>query len=174
LRKVIAKGYTIKKYPTGYDDIEFFKDTWLKQVTFIGDKSKPFEINKLKFALKKVGANFGPFVMEGFNLICFYEESLRENDRIDLNIHHKFYIEGKRAWEYDDNALITYCCDCHKKTHDHNEIFVYNEHGDKLYKTEICPRCAGSGTLKEYDYYQNGVCFQCSGEGVILGAEKPS
>ena len=171
LDQVLEKGYSLRK-SNGYDGIEFFKDNWPKPVRYIGDKNKPFELARLRFALKKIEANFGGILWEGYSLICFYEEIFTGKDHIDLNIHHKLYIEGKKPWEYNDEVLISLCSDCHENTHGQNEIYVYNQHGDKLYKTENCPRCNGAGFLKEYDYYLNGVCFQCGGEGVILGVEK--
>jgi len=161
-----------KKQPSGYDDIEFLENPWPRSVKYIGDRNKPFELNRLQFALKKVEANSGFGLMQAYKLICFYNETFKGKDFIDLNIHHKHYINGNKPWEYDDNVLISLCADCHKKTHEHDDIFVFNQEGDKLYKTEICQRCGRCGFLKEFDYYKNGVCFTCAGEGVILGAEK--
>jgi len=37
-----------------------------------------------------------------------------------LNVHHKTYIKGLMAWEYDEKYLIPLCHDCH-------EIFHRNE-----------------------------------------------
>lgn len=34
-----------------------------------------------------------------------------------LDVHHKIYIDGRMAWEYDGNFLITLCNDCHKDWH---------------------------------------------------------
>ena len=31
-----------------------------------------------------------------------------------LHVHHLIYTSGKKPWEYPDDCLITYCCDCHK------------------------------------------------------------
>lgn len=42
--------------------------------------------------------------------ICFHSDK-------PLNVHHKRYIEGAKAWEYETNELITLCEDCHKKVH---------------------------------------------------------
>lgn len=38
----------------------------------------------------------------------------------NLQVHHLFYIEGKMAWEYPGNALVTLCSDCH--TLEHNKV----------------------------------------------------
>lgn len=34
-----------------------------------------------------------------------------------LQVHHKHYVEGRLAWEYDDSDLITLCKSCHAKEH---------------------------------------------------------
>lgn len=36
----------------------------------------------------------------------------------NLNVHHKYYLSGKMAWEYPSDALITLCETCHQATHD--------------------------------------------------------
>lgn len=40
---------------------------------------------------------------------CFdsYDESI-------LNVHHLLYLPNHEPWEYEDDALITLCQDCHK------------------------------------------------------------
>lgn len=35
----------------------------------------------------------------------------------NLKVHHKYYIEGKEPWEYDDNILVTLCEICHNSQH---------------------------------------------------------
>lgn len=32
-----------------------------------------------------------------------------------LHVHHKYYIKGREPWEYEDDALITYCELCHER-----------------------------------------------------------
>ena len=32
----------------------------------------------------------------------------------------------------------------------------------------ICDRCGGSGYLPQYSHVEDGVCFKCGGEGVVL------
>lgn len=32
-----------------------------------------------------------------------------------LHVHHRYYLNGKHPWEYNDGALITLCECCHKK-----------------------------------------------------------
>lgn len=101
-------------------------------------------------------------------LICFADDFTNKDLKPDLNIHHKYYIVGKKAWEYNDDALITLCVDCHQEEHLNSEIFVYTENGNLLSKTQVCIKCSGSGHLKEYNYYCDGVCFDCHGNGVLI------
>lgn len=44
---------------------------------------------------------------------CYFCGYLNKNN----HVHHKRYIEGLKAWEYDDSELITVCRDCHRKIH---------------------------------------------------------
>lgn len=83
-----------------------------------------------------------------------------------LNVHHKYYIEGVKPWDYEDSALVTLCQDCHYKRHNET-IPVYKSIIQKIpnYYIEKCQRCGGSGFIEQYDYYCNGICFACYGEG---------
>lgn len=102
------------------------------------------------------------------NFVCsFY---VKRSHIKGLNVHHTYYIKGKAPWEYEDDALITLCEDCHQKAHQSN-IPVYRS--DKmLYANAInaitCDRCNGSGYLPQYAHVEEGVCFKCWGEGVML------
>lgn len=91
---------------------------------------------------------------------------------LPLHVHHKHYIKGKEPWDYDDSALITLCADCHKKRHLPSSVPVplYNHDKSSILKTNmpICDRCNGSGYLPKYNYYLDGICFKCWGEGVPL------
>lgn len=88
-----------------------------------------------------------------------------------LNVHHKYYIKTKLPWEYNDDALITLCEECHKLAHQTHATPVYrNARIAEAYlgNAVICNRCGGSGYLPQYDYVENGICFKCWGEGVVL------
>ena len=39
------------------------------------------------------------------------------DDKSELNVHHKRYIDGKLPHEYENEDLITYCKDCHTVIH---------------------------------------------------------
>ncbi len=95
-------------------------------------------------------------------------ETKLEEKRIFLEIHHKYYISNLLPWEYDD-ALITLCSNCHYQTQQEEEISIY---ADKSMTTKLCTenctKCGGSGFLSEYDYYKNGICFDCQGIGMRI------
>ena len=52
---------------------------------------------------------------------CYADRS----DDVMLNVHHRYYIEGHKPWEYPDDALVTLCEECHRKEHENNDIDVY-------------------------------------------------
>ena len=35
-----------------------------------------------------------------------------------LNVHHLYYLPGHRIWEYENEALVTLCDDCHSFAHE--------------------------------------------------------
>lgn len=38
-----------------------------------------------------------------------------------LHVHHKQYIKGRMAWEYEDSNFSVLCEDCHETTHDRQQ-----------------------------------------------------
>lgn len=42
----------------------------------------------------------------------------------NLHVHHNYYTNGKKAWEYPLKAFKTLCNKCHKKHHEENKIVV--------------------------------------------------
>lgn len=85
-----------------------------------------------------------------------------------LNVHHKYYMQGLKPWEYPNDALITLCEDCHKKRHHESTIPVYNPNLLRIDDLSPCTKCGGSGYLPQYLHIKNGVCFKCGGEGIEL------
>lgn len=123
----------------------------------------------------------GGVIMWGsiFISICYQNRciSLEFYDRTEtpitpeaLNVHHKYYVNGKNPWEYDDEALITLCQDCHCLEHKSTHTPVYRDLYNKqvLRYAEICDRCGGSGYLPQFHHRDNGICKQCHGEGVLV------
>ena len=39
-----------------------------------------------------------------------------------LHVHHKKYVKGRMAWEYEAGELDCLCADCHQREHDSREL----------------------------------------------------
>jgi hypothetical protein len=89
------------------------------------------------------------------------------------HVHHNYYIKDKLPWEIDDNGLVTVCQNCHINIHQTTEIKIYKYNNGLLEESPntncVCMKCNGSGYLPQYDYYENGICFECKGERVKVG-----
>lgn len=35
----------------------------------------------------------------------------------NLHVHHLYYEKGRKPWEYENNALVTVCAECHDILH---------------------------------------------------------
>ena len=46
------------------------------------------------------------------------------NTTKNLHVHHLYYTDGKMAWEYDDDALVTLCRHHHKLRHKEEPPYV--------------------------------------------------
>jgi len=96
----------------------------------------------------------------------FYPGTINMNG---LNIHHNYYIRGKKPWEYPNgDALVTLCEDCHKKRHQTTSIPMLDSQLRYIKDMQICDRCGGSGYLPQYHHVEHGICFKCGGEGVCF------
>ena len=51
------------------------------------------------------------------------------DDTTPLHVHHKYYVQGRKPWNYPDWALETTCAECHSALHDIEESnqFGYSE-----------------------------------------------
>lgn len=171
----LSKKFGIKKYNTLIYNGCFFleinqtekkvtylngKNGFINEANFISENEN-IDLQNLSFALQTEED-------DNKQLICFTENISEEDKFPDLNIHHKHYVIGKKAWEYENETLITLCERCHKKEHEANIIPVYSNEMNVLFNAEICEKCEGSGYLPEFDYYENGICFKCFGFGAQL------
>lgn len=45
----------------------------------------------------------------------------------NLNVHHKWYIYGRKPWQYPDRYLVTLCEKCHHREHlmRHVRFFIW-------------------------------------------------
>lgn len=83
---------------------------------------------------------------------------------IILHVHHKYYIRGRKPWEYDDDALITLCNWCHWDIHQKPDSIVIFDEGIIIPQNLIlCSRCGGAGGFPERKHVQQGICFRCKG-----------
>lgn len=41
----------------------------------------------------------------------------------ELHVHHKYYVKGRKLWEYGDRELASLCSACHKDAHKQKELF---------------------------------------------------
>lgn len=165
-KEMINIGYKVE---INNNEIIININNFSEKANFIEENNKNIVKEKLFFAKRYVEPkNKFIFKFNSYELICFYSKIETKNRVTDLNIHHKYYIEKRLAWEYDNDALITLCEKCHQKEHEEIEIKVLNEEGQLLYIPEICDKCSGSGYIHEFEYYQNGICFKCGGHGVIF------
>lgn len=119
-------------------------------------------VHKLLQGKYKISVNFGDM------LVVLSIESTKDVIFKGLNVHHTYYIEGKKPWEYEDSALVTLCENCHKKRHEETPTPVYASDMSIIGLTMICPKCGGSGYLPQYTHVEHGICFKCNGEGVVM------
>lgn len=49
---------------------------------------------------------------DGFQCVCC------DAKEKTLHVHHKTYIKGRMAWDYEEGNLESLCEDCHEKAHD--------------------------------------------------------
>ena len=61
--------------------------------------------------------------LEILNLRGFKCE-LCKNEEQELHVHHRFYIKGRKPWEYDNDVFQVLCSDCHEKEHSKKEKVV--------------------------------------------------
>lgn len=109
------------------------------------------------------------FINVTFGNRCMSMRLLPDKNEIrGLNIHHTYYIEGRKPWEYDNEALVTLCEDCHKKRHKTSDIPLFDSNKRHISDLNKCDRCGGSGYLPQYSHIEHGICFKCGGEGVII------
>lgn len=84
-------------------------------------------------------------------------------------VHHRYYIVGQKAWEYDNDVLVSLCKQCHEEYHLNHINALFIKHNDKLIRcyAQTCPECNGHGYKGQYWYYKYGVCFNCKGVGYL-------
>ncbi len=82
-----------------------------------------------------------------------------------LSVHHRYYLYKHKAWEYNDEVLVTLCRKCHEFIHEKYCPVVYFPKDEHLIPLDFtrCGRCDGRGFLPEYRHVMDGICFKCNG-----------
>lgn len=66
-----------------------------------------------------------------------------------LHVHHRMYMKGKMAWEYDNSLLAVLCEDCHQSEHDSEEMLKIITSGSAFHTP---PARVAAGLLAGYMY----------------------
>lgn len=95
-----------------------------------------------------------------------------------LRIHHLRYIEGRKAWEYEDNDLITVCDKCHLEIHNlpPNKLYSIDGYIKDMYYTNYKRDYNTLQTLKNHPYNQcimelHNICEYDTGKLVFTEQE---
>lgn len=169
--ELMDNGYSfINKSENDYclKNVNIIKDGWITPVVFLVENMSTIKLNELNFAMQNFDAKVFGKTFKTKRLIAFQEKKIDVDSMIDLNVHHRYYIVGNKPWEYPNDALVTLCHKCHKREHENNTVFVYDKDGNISSELITCSKCNGSGYINEFNYFHNGICFKCGGEGVIL------
>lgn len=88
--------------------------------------------------------------------------------KINLHVHHTYYLQDAMPWEIDDSGLVSLCKNCHTRRHESENIYVYKKVGNQIKMAEYgntrCYRCYGTGYLPQFNHVENGICFACLGD----------
>lgn len=92
-----------------YDQLDVSLDGWPYRTIYVDDPHIAFDKSRLLFVQRfDLGLLFGTYQLN-LRLPAFYPENFSGAPGLDLNVHHHYYINGKKPWEYPDEALLTLC-----------------------------------------------------------------
>nr|WP_315143286.1 hypothetical protein [uncultured Flavobacterium sp.] len=165
-RSFSSKGYEIKRTGNFKGRLELTLNNVALKCNFHIEDFINVQFDKLRIA-KQWKEQENPLMYKAQELVCFIGDDFDEDSFFDLNVHHKYYQIGKKAWEYPNDALITFCRKCHHYEHTVNKIPIIDVKGQIIDFAEKCNKCDGSGVLLEYKHYKNGICFVCNGRGDV-------
>jgi hypothetical protein len=122
--------------------------------------------------VKHIGGIFdlskNQFIGDGFDIT---RDELKVNPQLhpwiyvrNLHVHHNYYQDSLKAWEYPDISLTTLCWSCHESIHQNQKIEIRDALGKFIGTKAACYRCHGAGWFPEYKHLKGGVCFRCKGE----------
>jgi len=149
----------------------------ISEVAMNNSSSISFSYNSFqggnKRKIDKAIATLNSFTLPLLKLNWTFLQHPNVAEEVILQLHHKYYInDGRKAWEYDDDCFQVLCRKCHEHIHETEDIPVFDSEEDKNNNSpnqplcpEICCRCEGLGYIEAFRHVQNGICFQCWGEG---------
>lgn len=89
-----------------------------------------------------------------------------------LQVHHTYYVEGRKPWEYPNRSLLTLCRDCHYAFHCEHEVRVKKEwHKKKLkrLKPKVRPKKVKKAkNMNPYESKEVKHRRKINGEWVII------
>jgi hypothetical protein len=106
-----------------------------------------------------------------FTTISNFRYNETTDNRVILDLHHRYYIQGRKPWEYNDDCFLPLCRECHNNVHLNQAIPLYQENSinSEIINENLqliqCDRCHGEGYISRYQHIQNGICFKCWGDG---------
>ena len=77
-------------------------------------------MNKLTYAEQLARPEWQKKRLEILNRDEFRCNTCESNDKT-LHVHHKIYLKGRMAWDYEDDNFETLCKDCHIETEQYRE-----------------------------------------------------
>ena len=145
-----------------YNHIMLFGKRVGEFIPFLSKIREPFSIKNVRFSARE-WRNSIP------HLVSYYYGDSDSARLGQLNIHHRFYISGNLAWQYENDALVTLCYDCHKVVHQNQQIEIKaaDLNTAKSRYAKNCVKCEGTGYLPEFSHVYKGICFPCDGRGVL-------
>ena len=124
-------------------------------------------LNQIAIISLRSGESYNCFIPEGYNLEKMQLKVPFISDyRINLNVHHKYYLFSAKAWQYPDDALVTLCEHCHMLVHEETSVKIYtfdanNQRIEMNYTP--CQKCHGAGYFPQWNHVEHGICFRCYG-----------
>ncbi len=94
-------------------------------------------------------------------------------DKATLNVHHKYYQGDKDPWEYQDEALVTLCEECHTEQHKHKKKaekeFIESIYNAGFFPKDLIVLAKGFNEIKNLPY--DGQVMANSLKDVVLNEQ---
>ncbi|RYZ89028.1 MAG: hypothetical protein EOP04_07935 [Proteobacteria bacterium] len=129
-----------KKFNPSFEPVVFRNDSEKSQEWHfytLYDETGSFE-NRYSFSSERLGTTI--FINFGFDELVLPA----------LQVHHKRYIFGREAWDYDGKFLETLCKTCHLQFHKQNAIRTYDLNGNIIHDRLYLPENSDS-TFDQFD-----------------------